>query len=213
MSKILDQLAAVDNAVVRGAPAAPSGARASTELDRLTARVLELKPAAADHVAELGGLLAQIKKTLGHGSFVAWLSDVASMTRSTATKYMRAAEMPNIGVLEQLGVEKLYILRALDNVGSLTPESTLPVPPDQKRKTLREMSTRELRSAVQALTPGRPARRAMRRDLVQRYVHLRDELAQVVYQLNNGDAAARNRFQRATGHDPQRAADILPHLP
>lgn len=217
MSKILDQLAAVDDAVVaeqaEQAEAWGDGAPPPGNLDALTARVLELKPVAAQHVAELGSLLTQVKTVLGHGSFVAWLGDVAAMTRSTATKYMRAAEMPNIQTLEPLGVEKLYILRTLDNVASLTPHSTLPVPPDQQEKTLHEMSTRELRAAVHALTPGRPARRAMRRDLVQRYIHLRAELAQVVHQLNNGDPAARARFQRLTGQTPEQAAEVLPHLP
>ncbi len=207
MSKILDQLAAL-NEPTRGQAGADSA-----QLDALTERILKLKPVAADHVAELGHVLKAVKELLGHGSFVTWLADVATMTRSTATKYMRAAELRNIDVLEPLGVEKLYLLRSLENVESLTPESKLPVPPDQTAKTLLAMSTRELRGAVQALSPGRPARRPMRRDLVQRYLHLREELNRIVDQLNNGDEAARVRFHRSTGATPELAVRIAGQLP
>lgn len=210
MSKILNQLASLSDP----APGTTGTAIAdAVDVSALTARVLELKPQAADHVAELGNLLKAVKAELGHGSFVAWLADVVHMTRSTATKYMRAAELINIDVLEPLGVEKLYLVRSLENVHTLTPESTLPGAPGQPQKTLLAMSTRELRSAVQALSPGRPTRRPMRRDLVQRYRHLRDELQRVVHQLSNGDDAARARFRRSMGASPERAAQILGQLP
>jgi len=209
MSRILNQLSALNDALNRP----DSDGREPADLEALTARVLELKPTAAQHVAELGALLKRIKAHLGHGSFVAWLGDSAGMTRSTATKYMRAAELPNIDALESLGVEKLYLLRALDNVEHLHPNSTLPIGPDRTHKTLTEMSTRELRGAVQALAPGRPTRRPMRRDLVQRYLHLREEIAQIADQLNNGDSAARVRFERQTGHPVHRAAEIARMLP
>lgn len=207
MSKILNQLAALNDST------RAQGAGDGDQLPALTERILRLKPEAAEHVAELGTLLKATKDLLGHGSFVAWLGDVANMTRSTATKYMRAVELRNIDELEPLGVEKLYLLRALENVEDLTLESTLPVPPSQTPKTLMAMSTRELRAAVQALSPGRPARRPMRRDLVQRYMHLREEMLRVAQQLTNGDEAARARFQRSTGQPPERAAEILGQLP
>ena len=199
----------------------PRGARTSPvdadvldgEVAALSERALQLKPVAARHVAEMGNVLKTVKAQLGHGLFVAWLSDVAGMTRSTATKYMRSAELPNIAVLEPLGVEKLYILRSFPQVQELTLASTLPVPPDGTEKTLKAMSTRELRAAVQAMAPGRPARRSMRRDLVQRYLHLRDELHRVVHQLNDGDDAARTRFERSTGQSPERAAEVTLQLP
>lgn len=229
MSRILKQLASLNpmdavaepsggTAVATDAPDAPSpppavlGEFGDEALAALAERVLALKPVAAQNVAELGTLLKAIKSRVGHGSFVAWLADVAGMTRSTATKYMRAAELSNIDVLEPLGVEKLYILRVLPTISELTPESTLPVPPKQNEIALRDMSTRDLRAAVQALAPSRPARRSLRRDLVQRYVHLRDELTQIVQQLNI-DTATSARFERTTGHSPDTAAEIVARLP
>jgi len=216
MSKLLNKLSALNEVAGKSpvnGPVSASGGELAGDVESLTERVLQLKPNAAQHVAEVGHLLVNAKAALGHGSFVAWLSDVVGMTRSTATKYMRAVELPNIATLESIGVEKLYILRQLDNVAELHPESVLPVQAAGERKTLLEMSTRELRAAVQAQMPDRPARRPMRRDLVQRYQHLRTELQQVVEQLHASDDAARQRFLKLTGVPVDRAIEVVPQLP
>lgn len=100
----------------------------SSNLDKLTKDILELKKQTIDNMIEIGKKLIEVKESLPHGQFGKYLKEEVDFSIQTANKYMKVVrEFSNYATLRNLEPSKLIILLDVpkDNLDEFTSENDL----------------------------------------------------------------------------------------
>lgn len=117
-------------------------------IEAITAEIVALKAEAGKSIIGIGLRLIEAKAALAHGDWLAWLSDRVDFSEATAQRFMRLArEWSNPATLTDLGASKALKLLALPEPAR---EAFISAPHvvDGEKKTVQEMSVRELEKAI-----------------------------------------------------------------
>lgn len=115
---------------------------------QITSEIILLKQQTAQNIIEIGRRLIQAKEALPHGKWETWLETSVDFKKTTASKFMRVAnEFANVQTYEHLTQSKIF---ALLDVPTEQREEFVSKPHevDGQKKTVDEMTTRELQRAI-----------------------------------------------------------------
>ncbi len=117
-------------------------------IEVITEEINFYKNTAGGAILEIGKRLNEAKAMLSHGEWGKWLSEKVDFSEATAQRFMRLAkEYPNPSPVMDLGASKALLLLALPESEreEFTAEKHLV---DGAKKTVSEMSKRELEKAI-----------------------------------------------------------------
>ena len=135
---------------------------------RLTTAILAAHERASsrevDDVVAIGRQIAQVKRLLGHGEFLAWAREAVPLGERTIQRFVMLADFADrhpddLRRLAHLGPAKLYRLAALPPGArrKLKLRTPIPIPGSHIPKTVEVMTTRELDRVIGGLaTPPVP---------------------------------------------------------
>lgn len=132
-----------------GEPQPDMDALAVKDVDTLTDEILSLKTKAGEAIIGIGKRLIAVKEKLPHGEWLPWLEEKVEFSERSAQNLMRLArEWTNPHAVADLGMRKALTLLALPPDERETFIAKAHVV-DGEEKTVAEMSTRELETAIQ----------------------------------------------------------------
>lgn len=135
---------------------------------RLTAAILRAHEAASARTVReaiaIGRQLAQVKRLLAHGEFLAWAREAVPLGERTIQRWLSLAafaerEPSEIERFAHLGLTKLYRLAALTSRsrGELKLRTPIPIPDTDGKKTIEVMTSLDLDRVIGGLaTPPVP---------------------------------------------------------
>lgn len=130
---------------------------AGRDIGVITDEVLALKRAAGDSLLALGQRLIEAKAVLSHGEWLPWLEGQVGFSERAAQQYMKLARAyTNPQALADLGATKALMLLALPD-GEREEFIEAPHVVADGEKSVKEMTTRELESALRERDEARRA--------------------------------------------------------
>lgn len=118
------------------------------DIEVITSELLEAKRVGGEAILTVGQRLIEAKAVLSHGEWLPWLGERAEFSERTANRFMRLArEWSNPTALSDLGATKALTLLALPTEERDEFISAVHVV-DGKERTVIDMSTRELETAI-----------------------------------------------------------------